>query len=87
MVIDGQPIELTSLEFNLLAFLAASPRQVFSRETLLDRVWGANIYIEERTVDVHIRRLRKALEPAGCDRHIQTVRGAGYRLVDDGTDP
>jgi two-component system, OmpR family, phosphate regulon response regulator PhoB len=47
---------------------------------LLDRVWGGNVYVEERTVDVHIRRLRKALEPFGCDRLVQTVRGAGYRF-------
>jgi two-component system phosphate regulon response regulator PhoB len=56
------------------------PDRVYSRGQLLDRVWGGNVYVEERTVDVHIRRLRKALEPSGYDRLIQTVRGAGYRF-------
>jgi two-component system phosphate regulon response regulator PhoB len=56
------------------------PDRVYSRGQLLDRVWGGNVYVEERTVDVHIRRLRKALEPGGCDRFVQTVRGAGYRF-------
>ena len=54
--------------------------RVFSRSQLLDQVWGNNVYIEERTVDVHIRRLRRALEAFDCDRYIQTVRGAGYRF-------
>jgi two-component system phosphate regulon response regulator PhoB len=53
---------------------------VYTREQLLDRVWGGNVYVEERTIDVHIRRLRKALEPAGLDTMVQTVRGAGYRF-------
>jgi two-component system phosphate regulon response regulator PhoB len=56
------------------------PDRVFSREQLLDRVWGRNVYVEERTVDVHIRRLRKAIEAGGHDKLIQTVRGAGYRF-------
>lgn len=56
------------------------PERVYSRAQLLDRVWGANVYVEERTVDVHIRRLRKALETHAADRFIQTVRGAGYRF-------
>ena len=64
----------------LLHFLMAHPERVYSRSLLLDRVWGANVYIEERTVDVHVRRLRKALERSGADRYIQTVRGAGYRF-------
>jgi two-component system phosphate regulon response regulator PhoB len=55
------------------------PDRVYSREQLLDRVWGGNVYVEERTIDVHIRRLRKALEEHACDQYIQTVRGAGYR--------
>jgi len=55
--------------------------RVFSRSQVLDRVWGGNVYVEERTVDVHIRRLRKALEPCRCDGYIQTVRGSGYRFA------
>ena len=73
-------ISLGPTEFKLLQFLMAHPERVFSRAQLLDRIWGSNVYIEERTVDVHIRRLRKALEPVTYDRMIQTVRGAGYRL-------
>lgn len=73
-------INLGPTEFKLLQFLMAHPDRVFSRTQLLDRIWGNNVYIEERTVDVHIRRLRKALEPVEYDRMIQTVRGAGYRL-------
>ncbi len=73
-------INLGPTEFKLLQFLMAHPDRVFSRTQLLDRIWGSNVYIEERTVDVHIRRLRKALEPVEYDRMIQTVRGAGYRL-------
>lgn len=73
-------INLGPTEFKLLQFLMAHPDRVFSRTQLLDRIWGSNVYIEERTVDVHIRRLRKALEPVDYDRMIQTVRGAGYRL-------
>jgi two-component system phosphate regulon response regulator PhoB len=56
------------------------PDRVYSRSQLLDRVWGGNVYVEERTVDVHVRRLRKALEASGHDRLVQTVRGSGYRL-------
>ncbi len=59
------------------------PERVHSRTQLLDQVWGDHVFVEERTVDVHIRRLRKALEPSGHDRLIQTVRGAGYRLSND----
>jgi len=73
-------ISLGPTEFKLLQFLMSHPERVFSRTQLLDRIWGSNVYIEERTVDVHIRRLRKALEPVEFDRMIQTVRGAGYRL-------
>ena len=61
-------------------FLMTHPDRVYSRAQLLDQVWGANVYVEERTVDVHIRRLRKALEQDGHDELIQTVRGAGYRF-------
>ena len=76
----GNPVALGPTEYRLLQFLMTHPERVYSRGQLLDRVWGGNVYVEERTVDVHIRRLRKALEPSGCDRFVQTVRGAGYRL-------
>jgi len=76
----GRPIELGPTEYKLLKFFMENPERVFSREQVLNNVWGDNIYVEERTVDVHIRRLRKALEPFECDRLIQTVRGAGYRF-------
>lgn len=66
-------------EFRLLHFLMTHAERVYSRTQLLDQVWGDHVFVEERTVDVHIRRLRKALEPTGHDRLIQTVRGAGYR--------
>ena len=75
----GTPVMLGPTEYRLLEFFMLHPDRVYSREQLLDRVWGGNVYVEERTIDVHIRRLRKALEPHDCDRHIQTVRGAGYR--------
>jgi two-component system phosphate regulon response regulator PhoB len=71
---------LSPAEFRLLHFLMTHPGRVYSRTQLLDQVWGDHVYIEERTVDVHIRRLRKALEPSGHDRLIDTVRGAGYGL-------
>lgn len=77
----SKEVNLGPTEFKLLQFFMSHPDRVFSRSQLLDRVWGSNVYIEERTVDVHIRRLRKALEPVGLDRVIQTVRGAGYRLA------
>ena len=67
-------------ETRLLSFFMTHQDRVYSRSQLLDRVWGGNVYVEERTVDVHIRRLRKALSDFGCDRLIQTVRGAGYRF-------
>lgn len=67
-------------EFRLLQFFMTHPERVYSRSQLLDQVWGRNVYIEERTVDVHIRRLRKALEPFGFDDLVQTVRGVGYRF-------
>jgi len=77
---NGEPLEMGPTEFRLLHFFMAHPERVFSRSRLLDSVWGRNVYVEERTVDVHIRRLRKALAPHGHDRLIQTVRGAGYRF-------
>ena len=73
-------VALGPTEFRLLKFFMGHPDRVYSRSQLLDRVWGGNVYVEERTVDVHIRRLRMALEPSGCDALIQTVRGAGYRF-------
>jgi two-component system phosphate regulon response regulator PhoB len=73
-------IALSPSEFRLLHFLMTHPGRVYSRTQLLDHVWGDHVYIEERTVDVHIRRLRKALEPTGHHRLIDTVRGAGYGL-------
>jgi two-component system phosphate regulon response regulator PhoB len=77
----GQSLELGPTEFRLLHFLMAHPERVHSRTHLLDQVWGDHVFVEERTVDVHIRRLRKALEPTGHDRLIETVRGSGYRLA------
>lgn len=73
-------IALSPSEFRLLHFLLTHPGRVYSRAQLLDQVWGDHVYIEERTVDVHIRRLRKALHVSGHDRLIDTVRGAGYGL-------
>ena len=77
----GDDIRLGPTEYRLLQFLMTHPDRVYSRTQLLDRVWGANVYVEERTVDVHIRRLRKALSDVGADAYIQTVRGAGYRFT------
>ena len=78
---DGTTVPLGPTEFRLLRFLLARPERVHSRAQLLDQVWGSDAYIEERTVDVHIRRLRQALEPVGQDALIETVRGSGYRLA------
>jgi two-component system phosphate regulon response regulator PhoB len=73
-------VSLGPTEYRMLAFFMSHPERVYTREQLLDRVWGGNVYVEERTIDVHIRRLRKALEEFGYDRLIQTVRGSGYRF-------
>ncbi|HRF61448.1 MAG TPA: phosphate regulon transcriptional regulator PhoB [Candidatus Competibacter sp.] len=73
-------LDIGPTEYRLLEFFMSHPERVYSRSQLLDRVWGSNVYVEERTVDVHIRRLRKVLEPHGHDALIQTVRGAGYRF-------
>jgi two-component system phosphate regulon response regulator PhoB len=78
--VNGKPIELGPTEFRLLRHFMNNMERVFTRPQLLDRVWGTNVYIEERTVDVHIRRLRKALEPYHKSDLIQTVRGTGYRF-------
>lgn len=73
-------VPLGPTEYRLLSFFMTHAERVYSRSQLLDRIWGGNVYVEERTVDVHIRRLRKALEPFSADALIQTVRGAGYRF-------
>ena len=78
--VGDREIRLGPTEFRLLKFLMESADRVYSRTQLLDFVWGQNVYVEERTVDVHIRRLRKVLEEFDVDRYVQTVRGAGYRF-------
>ena len=75
---NGRQVHLGPTEFRLLEFLMQSPGRVFSREQLLDGVWGRDVYIDERTVDVHVGRLRKALSPDGAVDPIRTVRGSGY---------
>jgi two-component system phosphate regulon response regulator PhoB len=74
------PVQIGPTEYRLLHFFMTHPERVYSRTQLLDHVWGGNVYVEERTVDVHIRRLRKTLEPHQLDGMVQTVRGAGYRF-------
>ena len=74
------PLDMGPTEFRLLHFFMTHPERVYSREQLLNNVWGTNVYVEDRTVDVHIRRLRKVLEPFGFADYIQTVRGTGYRF-------
>lgn len=78
---DGTEVKLGPTEFRLLHFFMTHPERVHSRSQLLDRVWGDHVFIEERTVDVHVKRLREALEKVQCARMIETVRGAGYRLT------
>jgi two-component system phosphate regulon response regulator PhoB len=75
-----KPVPIGPTEYRLLYFFMTHPERVYSRGQLLDHVWGGNVYVEERTVDVHIRRLRKTLEPFGLDALVQTVRGSGYRF-------
>lgn len=77
---DESPIPIGPTEYRLLHFFMTHPERVYSRSQLLDHVWGGSVYVEERTVDVHIRRLRKTLEPANADAMVQTVRGTGYRF-------
>jgi len=77
---NGAVVELAPTEFRLLHFLMTHPERIYTRAQVLDHVWGDHVFIEERTVDVHIRRLRKALEPTSHDRLIDTVRGSGYGL-------
>lgn len=78
--INGQALAMGPTEFRLLSFFLSHQDRVYSRDQILDHVWGGNVYMDERTVDVHIRRLRKALSIDGHERFIQTVRGAGYRF-------
>jgi len=77
---NGRNLDLGPTEFRLLHWFITHPERVYSRAQLLDEVWGDHVFVEERTVDVHIRRLRQALEPTGHDRLIDTVRGTGYRF-------
>jgi len=77
---EGKPVKIGPTEFRMLQFFMHNQERVFSRGQLLDNVWGNNVYVEERTVDVHVRRLRKALSPHGLDTLIQTVHGTGYRF-------
>ena len=79
----GRPFKVGPTEFRMLHFFMSNQERVFTRGQLLDRVWGSHVYVEERTVDVHIRRLRKALTPYGHERLIQTVHGTGYRFSRD----
>lgn len=78
---EGREIRLGPTEYRLLEFFMANQGRAYSRAQILDHVWGANVYLEERTVDVHIRRLRQALQPTGQDAYVQTVRGHGYRFL------
>jgi two-component system phosphate regulon response regulator PhoB len=82
VTVGGRQVEIAPTEYRLLHFFMTHADRAFSRSQLLDRVWGDQVYVEERTVDVHVRRLRKALEPSGHDRLLQTVRGVGYRFSD-----
>lgn len=76
----GEPLDMGPTEYKLLHFFMTHPERVYSREQLLNHIWGTNVYVEDRTVDVHIRRLRKALAVSEHDRMVQTVRGTGYRF-------
>lgn len=78
--ISGKPINVGPTEYRLLQFFLTHQERVYSRDQILDHVWGGNVYLDERTVDVHIRRLRKAISVAGHDNYVQTVRGSGYRF-------
>ena len=80
VLIDGENVDFSPTEFRLLHFFVTHQDRVFARDQLLDNVWGDQVYVEDRTVDVHVRRLRKVLEPHGCDKYINTVRGVGYRF-------
>ena len=78
--IAGTPLNLGPTEYRLLQFFLTHQERVYSRDQILDYVWGSNVYLDERTVDVHIRRLRKAISVAGHENYVQTVRGTGYRF-------
>jgi len=78
--VKDKELSVGATEYRLLKFFMQNPERVYSREQILDAVWGRNVYIEDRTVDVHIQRLRKALSSHGVDTYVQTVRGAGYRF-------
>lgn len=78
--VENQFVELSATEYKLLLFLMTHPEKVYSREQLLNHIWGDDIYVEDRTVDSYIRRLRRSLEPFQADRYVQTVRGFGYRF-------
>lgn len=78
--VKGKAVEIGPTEYRLLAFFMSHSERAYTRTQLLDQVWGGNVYIEDRTIDVHIRRLRRILEPFGLDGFIQTVRGTGYRF-------
>src|SRR3954462_14276145 len=80
VLVGEKTVPLGPTEYRMLEFFMTHPERVYKRDQLLDRVWGGNVYVEERTIDVHIRRLRKALEEFGYDRFVQTVRGSGYRF-------
>jgi len=82
VTVAGAGVDLTKTEFRLLRLFIENPRKVFSREQILDAVWGVNAFLGDRTVDVHILRLRKILQPHGAERMISTVRGSGYRLAE-----
>jgi len=81
LTVRDQTIHLGPTEFRLLSFLIQHPERAFDRAQLLDRVWGRSVYVEERTVDVHVLRLRRALKPYGLDSWVETVRGVGYRFA------
>jgi two-component system phosphate regulon response regulator PhoB len=84
--LEPKTLALGPTEYRLLQFFMSNPERVHSRANLLDKVWGNEVYIEERTVDVHIKRLRAALAPYECDQFIETVRGSGYRITKTPTD-
>ena len=85
ITINGDVVSIGPTEYKLLEFFLHHQNRAYTRDQLLNNVWGANVYIDERTIDVHIRRLRKALAPHGYDRYIQTVRGFGYRFASPGS--
>jgi two-component system phosphate regulon response regulator PhoB len=80
VMVGQRTVALGPTEYRMLEFFMTHPERVYTRDQLLDRIWGGNVYVEERTIDVHIRRLRKALEDFGYDHFVQTVRGSGYRF-------